>query len=302
MADSKKVAVDGGNGRFEDLPEPVLELLMSFLPARDAVRSSVLARRWRTLWKSVPALRFHPSQFGSVQAFNNFVNKLLEHRDPTAPLHECHVCAYPDGEEEEAFRYVESWVQYAVLCQVYISNNSVISKHLTSLMLKGVEFGENPLDLLSCEALESLVFNTCYINLGYMLPKSLRHLEILRLVTFALDDCFEWTPLLDSLPSLVTASIIIGFECKDNCDRYKYLGDCGSESCVGCYGEDDSSVLLEGLSGTTNLELTSEWSMDFDFGSSESYNPMECFLVSKLLKSKSDGLLFLVIQTSISMN
>ncbi|XP_073367557.1 F-box/LRR-repeat protein 13-like [Aegilops tauschii subsp. strangulata] len=238
MADSKKVAVDGGNGRFEDLPEPVLELLMSFLPARDAVRSSVLARRWRTLWKSVPALRFHPSQFGSVQAFNNFVNKLLEHRDPTAPLHECHS---------------QTGVLVVVICS-YISNNSVISKHLTSLMLKGVEFGENPLDLLSC------------------------------LVTFALDDCFEWTPLLDSLPSLVTASIIIGFECKDNCDRYKYLGDCGSESCVGCYGEDDSSVLLEGLSGTTNLELTSEWSMDFDFGSSESYNPMECFLVSKLLK------------------
>nr|XP_045090035.1 FBD-associated F-box protein At5g18780-like [Aegilops tauschii subsp. strangulata] len=81
MADSKKVAVAGGKDRFEDLPEHVLELLLSFLDARDVVRTSVLARRWRDLWKSVPVLRFRPSsKFGCAENFNNFVNKVLECR------------------------------------------------------------------------------------------------------------------------------------------------------------------------------------------------------------------------------
>lgn len=85
-ADAGEVAVAGGQDRFEfeDLPEHVLVLLLSFLSSRDAVRTSVLAHRWRSLWKSVPALRLYPSQFDSVQVFDNFVNKLLEYCDLTS--------------------------------------------------------------------------------------------------------------------------------------------------------------------------------------------------------------------------
>ncbi|XP_044971860.1 FBD-associated F-box protein At5g22730-like isoform X3 [Hordeum vulgare subsp. vulgare] len=106
----KKVAVAGGKDCFEDLPEHVLELLLSFLPSRDAVRTSVLARRWRALWKSVPALRFYPFQFESAKAFNNFVYKLLEHRDRTSPLLQCDIIPYQKGKQAEAHRDVESWI------------------------------------------------------------------------------------------------------------------------------------------------------------------------------------------------
>ncbi|KAI5004126.1 hypothetical protein ZWY2020_031369 [Hordeum vulgare] len=225
MADSKKVAMAGGKDRFEDLPDHVLELLLSFLDALNAVRTSVLARRWRNLWKSVPVLRFEPysncfdpySNFGSAENFNNFVNKVLECRDQTSPLRECQINSYLYG-----------------------------------------------------------------------------------LVTFELEDCEGWTPLLENVPSLVTSSIIIGvLECNDSCDEEKYLGDCGVESCEGCYVEDDCSVILEGLSGATNLKLISVYSMyspilekltlqflpykEFGIDSSESYNPSEYFLVSKHL-------------------
>ncbi|XP_044346039.1 putative F-box/FBD/LRR-repeat protein At1g78760 [Triticum aestivum] len=318
MAGSKKVAAAGGKDRFEDLPEHVLELLLLFLDARDVVRTSVLARRWRDLWKSVPVLRFRPSsKFGCAENFNNFVNMVLECRDQTSPLRECHVHSYLDGEEDETHRDVESWVQYAVSCQVSVlrvlmwgdhhcnlglSNDSVISEHLTKLELYGVDFEESPLDLLSCQALEVLHIDGCCLNPGGILPKSLRHLKIVHsillsmhtprnclsapgLVTFELQHCEEWTPILESMPLLATSSIIIGFECKDNCDNFKYLGNCGVEPCEGCYVEDDCSVLLEGLSGATNLTLISKYSMKFDIESSESYNPSEYFLVSKHLKS-----------------
>ncbi|KAI5004128.1 hypothetical protein ZWY2020_031371 [Hordeum vulgare] len=43
MVDAHKVALNCGRDRFEDHPEPVLELVLSFLPSRDSVRTSVLS-------------------------------------------------------------------------------------------------------------------------------------------------------------------------------------------------------------------------------------------------------------------
>uniref|UniRef100_A0A0D9XQ55 F-box domain-containing protein n=1 Tax=Leersia perrieri TaxID=77586 RepID=A0A0D9XQ55_9ORYZ len=45
-----------GVDNIDDLPDEVLEHVLSFLPSRDAVRTCVLARRWRHLWKAVTAI------------------------------------------------------------------------------------------------------------------------------------------------------------------------------------------------------------------------------------------------------
>ncbi|OEL18423.1 hypothetical protein BAE44_0020557 [Dichanthelium oligosanthes] len=51
------VAVGGGaEDRLSDLPDGILEHVLSFLPAEDAVRSSVLSWRWRGAWAHAPAL------------------------------------------------------------------------------------------------------------------------------------------------------------------------------------------------------------------------------------------------------
>lgn len=159
-----------------------------------------------------------------------------------------------------------------------ISNSSVISKDLTRLELYNLAFGASRLDLISYEALEVLEISCCFINIGDNLPKSLRHLKIRvsdlysmqtprnclsapGMLTFELADCMEWTPLLESLPSLVTSFIRINMQCKDACTHIKYLADCGDESCQGCYGEEDHCLLLEGLAGATNLELISQYSV-----------------------------------------
>ena len=39
------------------MPDGVLQHILSFLPARDAVRSCVLARRWLELWMFAMGLR-----------------------------------------------------------------------------------------------------------------------------------------------------------------------------------------------------------------------------------------------------
>ncbi|CAN6205663.1 unnamed protein product [Urochloa humidicola] len=50
------VAAAGGDDRLSDLPGEIIEHILSFLPAEDAVRSSVLSRRWRGAWAHAPAL------------------------------------------------------------------------------------------------------------------------------------------------------------------------------------------------------------------------------------------------------
>ncbi|XP_037496519.1 putative F-box/LRR-repeat protein At3g28410 [Jatropha curcas] len=57
----RKVNEEGNiysNG-IDDLPEPILVHILSFLPAKDAVKTSILSKKWEYLWRSVTNLRFH---------------------------------------------------------------------------------------------------------------------------------------------------------------------------------------------------------------------------------------------------
>ena len=126
------------------------------------------------------------------------------------------------------------------------------------------------MDLSSCQALEVLYIEDCDINLGDI-PKSLRHLAIKDstfypehtrtrisapgLVTCELSDIrYSLNPLFGSLPSVITACIRIIPESEEECPS-------STGYCEGFCCKDDCSVLLEGLSGATNLELITEWSM-----------------------------------------
>jgi hypothetical protein len=161
-----------------------------------------------------------------------------------------------------------------------LSNVALLSQHLTLLELYSVEVRGHFLNFSSCPALKVLEMEHCVIKAERISSQSLSHLIINfgsfqsdgrtcisapSLITLVLDEFAGYTPLLEPMPSLVRAFLRSGENCRDRCYNNNDFGDCGSESCDGCsyskFHDNDDCVILKGLSGTVDLELTtlSEW-------------------------------------------
>ncbi|CAO2152732.1 unnamed protein product [Urochloa humidicola] len=110
--------------RLSALPDDILQHVLSFLPSVDVADTMCLvARRWRNLWRSTPALRIRQSSFCDVEDANDFANHLLLLRDHTSPLLTCEIkgwdidCVGPLEFEFDMpwpCRYIGLWIQYAL--------------------------------------------------------------------------------------------------------------------------------------------------------------------------------------------
>ncbi|KAF7094716.1 hypothetical protein CFC21_097002 [Triticum aestivum] len=293
---SEEATDASGEDLISALPDAVLQVVLSFLPSDETVRTCVLARRWRHLWKSTPALRIIQGvvMYWNAEEMNNFVNYLLLFRD-RLPLDECEISyTNPYGlaneEYSEIFRFANMWIRYAVsLCQaqvlkvcirnvpVYLmcGNSTLMSQFLRRVELTGVNMWKHSLDFSSCPALEHLNLCSSAIYGPKISSQSVRRLSITQcefnvntgsricisapcLVYLQLADVFGTAPLLERMPLLVTAFIRLGHGGFGTCTHEAY-GDCDECFPYGGsfnYRDSNDSVLLQGLSGTTSLELT----------------------------------------------
>ncbi|KAL7129588.1 hypothetical protein ABFS83_13G077900 [Erythranthe nasuta] len=89
--------------RLNDLPDPLICHILSFLPTKSSVRTSVLGQRWRHLWTYVPNLDFS-------RANEDFIDKVMSlHRIPdiiTFRLKE--LMAECNGNQ------IERWLSFAI--------------------------------------------------------------------------------------------------------------------------------------------------------------------------------------------
>ncbi|CAM0870374.1 unnamed protein product [Alopecurus aequalis] len=314
----------GGCDGIESLPDEVMQHVLSFLPVADAVRICVLARRWRGLWKSIPVLRV--TSEGSVTWLNKFVNNLLLLRDHSVPLNACEIQVSTFKEKYEK-PHISIWIRHALLCQArilsvrlgrpyyfleleYLPLNSC---HLESLELCNIQLNDRILNFSSCPALQELWMKDCSIMGDTIMSQSLTRLTILNcsfchderarisvpsLVALELSECWGMTPLLESMPSLVTGSIKLA-ECEDYCVE-EDGGSCGS--CGNCGANDDGGgdcVTLKGLSEAKSLELIAKpWVYIFkrDLTWCPTFSNLETLLLNEWCMKDNLGALLCLLQ------
>ncbi|CAL4995137.1 unnamed protein product [Urochloa decumbens] len=286
-------AVAAGSGGIESLPDSVLEHILGFLPSPEAVRTCVLARRWRHLWKSATGMwvgHCDPNKLVSVEDLRNFMNHLLLLRGG-ATLDRCYLTFYDRRSSQDDVPHVNLWFRHLVKCKVRVlslflfgrssgepwlelHNLPLISQHLARLELQGVQVHDSLLNFSSCPALEHLELHECELSsVKKIVSESLKHLSIkFSFSPFNARICIctpnlvwlrlahlERTPLLERMPSLLKAIIKITMICKDRCTDANYE-TCDCEYCDSSdsmANGNKNSVLLKGLSEAQSLALIS---------------------------------------------
>ncbi|CAN6380902.1 unnamed protein product [Urochloa humidicola] len=283
----KRRAAADGPDRLSALSDKELQRVLFFLPSREAVRTCMLARRWRHVWKSVQALRVtNVDNYRSASHLNKFINSYLLLREPL-PLLEVEVGSHRDcdvDDDVEPLQYMELWIRCGLSSEAGVlrvfhnymgarwtlRDGLIASKNLKVLELYYVDVNSLLIDFSSCPALEDLRMKLCYFKAYVIMSPSVKRLSITcsdfeirslistpNLISLELADCCGWIPLLENMPLLTSAFVRLRKDLDDCYYNYE-TGDCGS--CEGCCDSNigsNTSVLLEALSSSTNLELTS---------------------------------------------
>ncbi|KAK1610077.1 hypothetical protein QYE76_033750 [Lolium multiflorum] len=272
------------------LPDDILHHLLSFLPVQSAVRTCVLARRWRHLWKFTTGLRIvGVLRQGPVQELRKFLDHLLILRERRV-LDTVEIKFSRFWKDDVP--YVNLWTRFAVQWGVraltlhinhyehlYLDGLPLVSQHLNTLDLHGVGLQLKSLDFSCCPTLKDLKMKFCEIHVRKILSCSLKRLSIINcqsklnrhvrvstpcLISLELDNFSGRTPFLDNMVLLETARVDLSNSCEDFCLNYDVLGafcgddDNGCENCVAYKDGSDECVLLGGISNATHMELISE--------------------------------------------
>ncbi|WVZ53652.1 hypothetical protein U9M48_004561 [Paspalum notatum var. saurae] len=290
-------AATGGAGHIGDLPEGVLHHILSFLLARDAVRTSLLGRRWRDLWTSAPGLRIllgdDDDGRASVAHYRDFVNHLLLLRG-NAALDTCEISFGVIQDERDPC--LNLWFRHAVRCNArrlrlesvlhrgllfVLDDLPLASRHLARLELVGVLLMYSFCNFSGCPTLQHLEMSRCYLSCAKkIVSESLKCLKITRcsfsewyrmvisvpgLLSLRLDGNLNRAPALGSMPLLQEAFVRLThfLEYADYCSGADF-GECGDVNCISCYSMEHNfnssknSVPLGGLSEAESLALIAE--------------------------------------------
>nr|CAB3489470.1 unnamed protein product [Digitaria exilis] len=147
-----------GIDRIGALPDEVLHHVLSFLRAQDAVRTCVLAQRWRHLWRFATGLRIGCGEddctVASVPELREFVDNLLLLRG-LVPLVKCEF-SFDEYGNEDVHR-LNLWIKHAILCQVQGRKHDVEMKGRYISLQKSAEISQHLEIEVKCKEVDRIV-------------------------------------------------------------------------------------------------------------------------------------------------
>jgi hypothetical protein len=150
---SSKFEKEGGDMLIDLLPEKIVSNILSRLPTAEAVKTSILSKRWRSRWTSISHLDFSLYNEVQIKKFEKYLNAVLICLNPTTSIDKCSFSLWTYSDALQ----IKKWISAVVERNV---------KDLTLLTCK-----DNPIDfpwkLFDCESLEAL---TLYYGLHLKNP------------------------------------------------------------------------------------------------------------------------------------
>ena len=180
------------------LPDSLLCQILSYLPTKDTVGTSVLSHRWKSVWLLVPNLDLSSSEFPDYNAFVSFMDRLLAFsREENSLLYKLKLSIQKEDEKDQSC--VTRWIDS-------VANPKL--KHLDiECTLANRKFLEViPQSLYVCDTLVSLRLHR--VSLGELESVSLPSLKTMRLEhnVYASDASLEL--LISSPPALEDLSVV----------------------------------------------------------------------------------------------
>ena len=207
MAQSKSKCIKRKHASFDrisDLPDSLIFHIISFLPTKHAVATSILSTRWKQLWTMVPILDFGDK---------DFVFRVLSLRKPF-PVKKFRLVLHHSFDRS----HVRTWVDYAIEHGVQ-ELHLLVKRNITcelpqshslfnfDLLVKRNSTCELPHSLCSCGSLEVLELSGKIVldcPPSVQLP-NLKHLY-LKKIKYANDDSFH--RLLIGSPNLLRLHVL----------------------------------------------------------------------------------------------
>uniref|UniRef100_A0A0D3EAR5 F-box domain-containing protein n=1 Tax=Brassica oleracea var. oleracea TaxID=109376 RepID=A0A0D3EAR5_BRAOL len=197
--EAKHACFKGLRLRFKEdiisqLPDPLICHILYHLPLQEAVKTSVLSTRWRSLWLWVPRLELNSQDFTDLNAFVSFGNMFFN-SDRASCIHKLKL-TITIGEIDNDASYVSSWIDAAIKRKV---------QHLDLHWCGVSNFFTKPLKLYNSETLVDLKLSEVLLD------------DANSRALFAVSESRQRDLILTVPAATTTGEIVTTLHLEDNC-------------------------------------------------------------------------------------
>ena len=187
--DSKCKSQASSKDRISELPEAVLSHILSFLPTKYSLRTSILSTRWKNIWASVPNVDICDEATSDKTGFMAFVDRIMfSPHSSSIRKFRLHCSSVDD------FSRIESWV-----CSAIQRNAAEVDLRVEP----SEELFELPRPVIISKTLEVLKLDSNYVInlplLGSFPCLRFLHVTVDSPDSYALETLISFCPVLENL-------------------------------------------------------------------------------------------------------